>query len=58
MTPTYLRNLWIEMRREKLKEIMANRERDGEKRFEKKKAALAELHRGMTEFIDSFQPQG
>jgi deoxyadenosine/deoxycytidine kinase len=58
MTPTFLRTLWLDMRREKLKEILANRERDGENRFQKKKEALAELHRAVTAHIDSFQPQG
>jgi hypothetical protein len=58
MTPTYLRNLWNEMRREKSKEILANWDRDGEKRSQKKKEALAELNRAVTAHIDSFQAQG
>ena len=58
MTPTYLRNLWLEMRKEKTREIMANWDRNGAKRSQKKKDALAELHRAMTEYLETFQAQG
>lgn len=58
MTPTYLRNLWLEMRREKQQEILSNWQKVGDKKSQKKKDALAELHLGMTGFLDTFKAQG